>query len=89
MLRDRIKSLRKKIIKNGKKGQDIKNRKHIRVRCDICKIYFHRASYARHLKSGKHIEKLIQNKVNILRKIPIKRIEKRKIIISDTKVDNL
>ena len=55
----------------------------------FCKIDFHRTSYARHLKTKKQSENMIQNKVIIPRKNPIKRIEKRKINISHTKLDNL
>ena len=43
-----------------------------RVRCDICKISIHRASYNRH--------------VNISRKNPMKRVVKETNKISDTEV---
>ena len=60
-----------------------------RVRCDICKIDIHRASYARHLKSKMQLENLTQNNVIIPRKNPIKRIVAKNINISNTKVENL
>ena len=44
------------------------------VRCDICKIDIHRASYARHLKGKKHLEYVSQNVVIIPRKSLKKRV---------------
>ena len=71
-------------------NQNIKLLKYNRVRCDICKIDIHSASYARHLKSKKHLENFTQNKVNIPRKDPIKRVVKQENKVSDidTKVEN-
>ena len=57
-------SIKTKTIK-----QNIKLMKHNRVRCDICKIDIHRASYTRHLKSKKHLETLSVKKVIVPRKI--------------------
>ena len=34
-------------------------------RCDICNIFVHRASYAKHLKSKKNLENIRQNEINI------------------------
>ena len=34
-------------------------------RCDICYVDVHRASYAKHLKSKKHIENMKQNEMII------------------------
>ena len=34
-------------------------------RCDICKIDVHRASYAKHLRSKKHLENIRQNEIII------------------------
>ena len=33
--------------------------------CDICNVVVHRASYAKHLRGKKHIEKMIQNEMII------------------------
>jgi len=65
--------------------------KHNSVRCDVCKIAIHRASYGRHLKSGKHMENIAQNKVFIPKKNPINRVVKEEIKVSDidTKDKNL
>ena len=35
-------------------------------RCDICNIDVHRASYAKHLRSKKHLENIRQNDIIIL-----------------------
>ena len=69
--------------------QKIKLMKCRSVGCVILKIYIHRASYGRHLKSKKHLEKKQQNKVIIPRKNPIKRVVKeKKASVFDTKVDS-
>ena len=34
-------------------------------RCDVCNFDVHRASYAKRLKSTKHLEKLSQDVINI------------------------
>ena len=57
--------------------------KNSRVKCDICKIEIHRASYSRHLKSEKHLEKIKENKVTFAWKSPMKRALKEKIKVSD------
>ena len=33
--------------------------------CDVCNVNVHRASFAKHLKSKKHLENLIQNEIII------------------------
>ena len=33
--------------------------------CDICNINVHRASYAKHLRIKKHLEKVKKNEINI------------------------
>ena len=43
------------------------------VRCDICKIDIHRASYSTHLKSKKHLENITQNNVIVPKRNPIER----------------
>ena len=48
--------------------------KYKKVRCDIFENDIHRTSYSRHLKSKKHLENIRQNKENLLRKNPIKRV---------------
>ena len=68
--------------------QNIKHMEYNRVRCDICKIDIHRASYSRNLKSKKHSENMSQNKVIIPRKNPMKRVVKEVFKVSDTKVEN-
>ena len=35
------------------------------LRCEICNIDVHRASYAKHLKSKRHLENIRQNDLNI------------------------
>ena len=80
--------MKKKLKKLKGKSQKIKNMKYNRVRCYSCKIDFHRASFARHLKSNKQLRNMKQKFEKIPRKTPIKRIEK-KINISGTKVENL
>jgi len=40
---------------------NIKSMEYKRVTCDICEVDNHRASNARHLKSKKHLENMIQN----------------------------
>ena len=74
-----------KIIK-----QNIKLMEYNRVRCDICRIDTHRASYSRYLKIKKHLESMSQNIVNIPRKKPKKRVVKveNKVSDIDTKVEN-
>ena len=34
-------------------------------KCEICKVDVHRASYVKHLKSKKHLEKIEQNEMII------------------------
>ena len=55
------------------------------------KRIFHRASYSRHLKSKKHLENILQKKVIVPRKNPIKRVVKAKEVVkvTDTNVENL
>ena len=50
------------LIKTKCDNQNTEFMKENRVRCDICKIYIHRASYSCHLKSKKHLEKIQQKK---------------------------
>ena len=57
--------------------------KYNRVRCDICNIDIHRASYIRHLKIRKQSENMTQNKVIVSGKIPIKRVVKEEIKVRD------
>ena len=63
-------------IKNTNK-QNFKNMKSNRVRCDICKIDFHRTSYARHLKCEKHLDNMLEKMAIIPIKNPVKRTEKK------------
>ena len=37
-----------------------------KIRCEVCKIEIHRASYARHFKSKKFLEKITKHVVKIL-----------------------
>ena len=41
-------------------------------KCEICKIDVHRASYVKHLRSKKHLEKVKQNEMIIPEPIEIK-----------------
>ena len=61
--------------------------KYNRVRCDTCKIDIHRATYARHFKSKKHLQNISQNKIINPKKSPIKRVVQEDIRASDTKVE--
>ena len=81
-LRNKLK-LKIKCIK-----QTISLMEYNRVRCGICKIDIHRASYSSHLKSKKHLENMSQNKVTFPRKNPMKRVVKGVINVSDTKTEN-
>ena len=64
-----------------------KNKKNKAVRCDNCKIDFHRTSYSLYLKNKKHLKIIQQNEVFIFRRNPIKRIEKKNIKLSTTNVE--
>ena len=55
-------------------NQNIKLLKKNIVRCNICRIDTHRASYSRRLKSKKHFENIAQNKVIITKKKPIEEV---------------
>ena len=87
VFRDRIKDfvrLRNNIqLKIKSIKQNIKIKKHNGVTCDISKTDLHRASYSRHLKNKKPLENIHQNKVNIPRKNPIKRVVKEEIKVFD------
>ena len=62
---------------------------YIGARCDFCKIDFHRASYARHLKTKKRLGKMSDNNVITPTRSPMERLERKDFIVSDTKVENL
>ena len=64
------------------------NVKHNSIRCDNCKIDIHRASYSRHSKSKKHLEKKSQNKVIIPKKNPTERLVKEVIKVTGTNIEN-
>ena len=62
---------------------NFKNMKHKSVRCDVCKIDIHRASYTRQLGSKKHLENISQNKAIVPRKQVVR--EENKVLVIDIK----
>ena len=80
--------LKNQILKKKKRiGYYNKNMKHNFVRCDVCKIDIHRASYSRQSKSKKRLKNISQNKAIVPRKQVVR--EENKVLDIDIKDKNL